>query len=113
MVHKTLIPPKELGCHRTGFARKCRDLVVGEECDMWRSHQVQEGSEIFTGFDCLDKWKAQFARDTVVGLDAVYKITESMRNEFMALAGYPNGHPEALPSGRVNGATMIGHEPAE
>lgn len=93
-------PPKEIGCHLTGFKQKCRKLVDGGECDMWQGFAAFDKDGPFTAFGCLDKWKAKFARDALEGLDSVYKITESMRNEFMALAGHPNGHPDAVALGQ-------------
>lgn len=96
-----MLPPKELGCHRTEFKRKCFDLVTKGLCNRWRHERVQNLStaQIEDRYDCIDNWAAQYAKDTGQLANQLGMAMESLRNELMAVVGYPGGHPEALPPG--------------
>jgi hypothetical protein len=115
MVHRTPIPPKDLGCHRTGFAQTCCELVASGRCDRWRSRQVQHGLENFTAFDCVDNWAAQFGENTAVQVNQLGAAVESFRNEVLRFLGYPEGVPQGLPParGQVNGHALAQIEKGE
>lgn len=51
------LPDPKLGCHRTGFTKKCRKLVVDGICNRWvgiegRNHK----DEPVKPYDCVDNW---------------------------------------------------------
>lgn len=56
-----------------------------------------ENGETFVGFDCVDNWAAQYASDTTQQVAQLGADIQSLRNQLLALAGYPNGVPNALP----------------
>jgi hypothetical protein len=53
-----MLPDKDIGCHHTGFARKCRELVASGECN--RFIQIEgtnpQTKETFNRWDCVDNW---------------------------------------------------------
>lgn len=51
-----MLPDEKTGCHRTGFTRKCRELVTSGECCRWRRLEFRHPQ---TGvkedrYDCID-----------------------------------------------------------
>ena len=82
-----LLPKPDMGCHRTGFDKNCRDLVASGRCKRWM--QVV-GADPNTGepvnrFDCVDNWipillieNSQQQRQTAAAV-------ESFRNEMVDL----------------------------
>lgn len=101
------LPPKDLGCHRTGFEKKCRDLVSDGLCNRWRHELVIVEGKQTTWFDCVDNWSSHYSREAGMQVHGLYAIIESARNEILALAGHKNGHPDALPLGTpLNGAAL-------
>jgi hypothetical protein len=52
------LPRPDVGCHRTGFKEKCRDLVTREQCkcDRWVkvSGKSMDGTETVERWDCVD-----------------------------------------------------------
>ena len=83
------IPPKDLGCHRTGFEKNCHDLVVNQRCRRWflieGKHPV-DGTDM-KSWDCLDNHTVMLQLDMLRklqnGFDGVQKATESQRNEIV------------------------------
>ncbi len=86
-------PPAERGCHRCGFDKKCRDLVVSGSCERWM--QVQginpNTGEPVNDYRCIDDWgpvllieNSQQQRQTAAAI-------ESFRNE-MVLLNQPRPH---------------------
>ncbi len=89
------IPPKEVYCHRTGFAKSCRALVTSGKCNRW---VTLEGSDPVNGqpmskSDCVDNWPImlliELARKIANGTAGVQAATESFRNEMLRLNGVP------------------------
>ena len=76
-----MLPDEKIGCHR--LARKCRDCVVHEYCQLWvniRGRDPQTGVEV-DRWGCADAFmpsllieNAQMARQTGAAV-------ESLRNE--------------------------------
>jgi hypothetical protein len=65
------MPPKDKGCHRTGFEKKCRHLVMEGICDRWKTLSVKPeggGTEIIRG-DCIDDWAFYWGFSNERGLD--------------------------------------------
>lgn len=79
------LPDKERGCHKTGFTRKCRDLVVNGECDRWM--QIQ-GKNPNTGEDineskCIDDWLPILLMENSQMQRQTGAAVESFRNEMV------------------------------
>lgn len=82
------LPDKALGCHRTGFAKKCRALVVSGSCKRWERNPGITGKHPNTGedlpsYDCKDNW--QYTA-TLVGNAQMHQLgsaIESFRNEMV------------------------------
>ena len=89
-----MLPDKEIGCHRTGFARKCRDLLVSGECNRYKQLQTihpQTGETLGDYYDCVDNLQhillleiAQQARQAGASADKV--ATEVRRSSEEAAA---------------------------
>jgi hypothetical protein len=107
MAYDVSIPPKGIGCHRTGFTLNCRDLVVDGRCERWRHETVMVDGKMMAAFDCVDHWHAQHTRETVMQVNGLARDIESLRNELMALAGHPNGHPAAVAVGAPFGVARL------
>jgi len=90
------LPPKELGCHRTGFARTCRDLVADSVCNRWTAETMtdQATGRVHVRHDCLDNWQVQYLKDNARHQNQTGAAIESFRNEVAAFNGFPDGHPD-------------------
>jgi hypothetical protein len=84
-----MLPDSKRGCHRTGFTRKCRDLLVSEECNRWI---MIEGTNPANGqplsqWDCVDNWPIalliDIAKKLVNGNTGVENAVLSFRNEMV------------------------------
>ena len=119
------LPDKALGCHRTGFGKKCRALVTSGSCNRWERNPGITGKHPNTGeelpkYDCKDNW--QYTA-TLVGNAQMHQLggaIESFRNEMVranaeaisyngsvqrALSLLPaTGNPVRLLEGRVDAA---------
>jgi len=72
-------PPKEIGCHHTGFQKKCRDLVTKGLCNRW---VCLIGADPNTGetlnhYNCIDNWvlklgleQSQMSRQTGAAVES-------------------------------------------
>lgn len=52
------LPPKEMGCHLTGFKEDCRTLVASGRCKRWTQimgHNPNTGEPV-NRYDCADNW---------------------------------------------------------
>lgn len=93
------IPPEKRGCHRTGFEKTCRTLVVDGVCNRWIPESGQINGVDVIAYDCADNWQLQYLKDNAQAQNGTGAAIESFRNEIMAANGFPNGHPAALPVG--------------
>jgi hypothetical protein len=92
------IPPKELMCHRTGFAKHCKKLVTDGACCRWvmceGKHPVT--GEVFASYNCIDNWNFVLQLDMLKkmqnGFDGNQRATENFRNEMVRL----NNHDQFL-----------------
>lgn len=103
------LPPKERGCHCTGFARKCRDLVVSEQCGRWmqiQGNHPNTGEKINRSM-CIDDWtpillmeNSQMQRQTGAAVESFRNVAAEAA---VALVGAvqerlpADGSPPALP----------------
>ena len=77
------LPHAEIGCHRTGFSRKCRELVAAGECCRWVQVQGMDPQtgEKFSRSDCVDNWGPMLAIEQGRKLNEIGAAVESLRNE--------------------------------
>lgn len=77
------LPNKDIGCHRTGFAKSCRDCVVEHNCQLWM--QVV-GANPNTGepinhFGCADAFMPILTIENSQMQRQTGAAVESFRNE--------------------------------
>lgn len=82
-----MIPDKDIGCHRTGFAKTCRECVIDHKCQLWvqvMGNNPNTG-EAINRWACADSWlpvlmieNSQMQRQTGAAV-------ESFRNEMVRL----------------------------
>lgn len=88
------LPDEKIGCHRTGFEKKCRQLVCEGICSRWihleGNHPVT--GAFFTKADCVDNWGPtlwlDLSKKMQNGFDGNQAATESFRNVMVQLQ-YP------------------------
>ena len=86
------LPHKDVGCHHTGFQKKCRALVTSGKCNRWRTLEGTNpaNGEAFSGSDCIDNWVLtgllDVSRKVASGTTGIQAATESWRNEFVKAA---------------------------
>lgn len=76
-----MLPDEKIGCHR--LARKCRDGVVGEHCQLWtnvRGRDPQTGIEI-DRWGCADAFVPLLLTGVVQQVGQAGAAIESFRNE--------------------------------
>lgn len=81
------LPPKEVGCHRTGFAKSCRECVIEHNCPLWM--QVM-GTNPNTGepmnhFGCADAFLPALMIENSQMQRQTGAAVESFRNEMVAI----------------------------
>jgi len=82
-----MIPEKDVGCHRTGFAKTCRECVIDHKCQLW----VQIiGSNPNTGealnrWACADSWMPLLTIENSQQQRQTGAAVESFRNEMVRL----------------------------
>lgn len=79
------LPDKEIGCHRTGFEKKCRHLVAEGICNRWM-HII--GMDPNTGtnidmYDCMDNWLPKLLIENSQQQRQTAAAVESFRNEMV------------------------------
>ncbi len=87
------LPPKERGCHRTGFEKNCRDLVVSGRCERWMTINGTNANtgEPVNGSKCIDDWIPYLMIENSAQQRQTGAAVESFRNEVMAAQGFPGG----------------------
>jgi hypothetical protein len=84
-----MLPDKDIGCHRTGFTRKCRELVAAGECN--RFIQVQgmhpQTEERFSRWDCVDNWAPLLLIDNTRHQAQTCASIDRFNNEMVMLNG--------------------------
>lgn len=84
------LPDEKVGCHHTGFEKKCRQLVCDGVCNRW----IQIiGTNPNTGepvnqFDCVDNWtpmllieNSQLQRQTGAAVESFRNVAVGPRPE--------------------------------
>lgn len=81
-----MLPDEKVGCHR--LARKCRDGVVGEHCQLWvnvKGREPQSG-EVFDRWGCADAWVPTLLIEIAQKSAQTGAAVESFRNETVKAA---------------------------
>lgn len=63
----THLPEKDIGCHRTGFAKTCRQCVVEHNCQLWQPLRIQadrSNGQVFT-----EKWACADVHALTLGIN--------------------------------------------
>jgi len=79
------LPDKKLGCHRTGFARKCHALVTSGQCNRWlaiRGKNPNTGEDV-DRHDCIDNWTPMLLIENSQQQRQTAAAIESFRNEMV------------------------------
>lgn len=79
-----MIPPKDIGCHRAGFTKTCKELVTQDElrCTRWRQllgRDPQTGKEI-DAWDCIDNHDLTLKLEIAKACHEGAKATLDFRN---------------------------------
>ncbi len=79
------LPDTKTMCHRTGFTKSCRKLVVGEKCKRW---MTIAGANPNTGepvnkSDCVDNWTPLLMIENSQQQRQTAAAIESFRNEMV------------------------------
>lgn len=77
------LPDEKKGCHRCGFTRKCRELVVNGECDRWQQMLGQDPNtgEQINMHRCIDDWTWTLLLENAKLVRELGAAHESFRNE--------------------------------
>jgi hypothetical protein len=78
-----MLPDKDIGCHHTGFTRKCRELVASGECNRWLQIQGQNPNtgEKVNQYNCIDNWTPMLLIENSQMQRQTGAAVESFRNE--------------------------------
>ena len=76
------LPNKDRGCHHTGFARKCRELVVSGECERWTQIQGMNPNtgEQISRHGCIDDWGPMLMIENTQQQRQTGAAVENLRN---------------------------------
>jgi hypothetical protein len=81
-----MLPDKDIGCHRTGFQKTCRDMVVKHNCRLWcRIAGVNPNTgEQIDKYDCSDAFMPLLMIENSQMQRQTGAAVESFRNEVVA-----------------------------
>ena len=101
------IPNEKLGCRYTGFAKKCRDIVLAGECACWvnmRGTNTNTG-EAIDKWGCVDSFQHLLLHEVASEARNGAKETESFRNAVLS------SRPAQVPSVETNATILIEANP--
>ena len=81
-----MLPEKGIGCHRTGFEKSCRDMVVEHSCRLWcriSGHNPNTGEPI-DKYECADALMPLLTIENSQQQRQTGAAIESFRNEVVA-----------------------------
>jgi hypothetical protein len=83
----TVLPEKDIGCHRTGFAKSCRECVVEHNCRLWvRVSGVNPNTgEPMDKYECSDALMPFLTIENSQQQRQTGAAVESFRNEMVAM----------------------------
>jgi hypothetical protein len=82
-----MLPDKDIGCHRTGFQKTCREMVVNHSCRLWCRIQglnPQTGQPI-DRYDCSDALMPLLMIENSQQQRQTGAAVESFRNEMVKM----------------------------
>ncbi|WP_368508098.1 hypothetical protein [Bradyrhizobium lupini] len=79
------LPPKDVGCHRTGFAKGCRECVVEHNCQLWMhiSGANPNTGEALQTYGCADTFMPLLMIENSQQQRQTGAAVESLRNEMV------------------------------
>lgn len=79
------IPPEGVGCHRTGFAKTCRECVIDHKCQLWIQIMGQNPNtgEDMNRWACADCWMPVLTIENSQQQRQTGAAIESFRNEMV------------------------------
>lgn len=77
-----MLPDKNLGCHRTGFAKSCRSLLASGKCRRWRMvlGEDPQTAAPLQAWDCIDNHAYVIALSTGRALEQLTASTDKAHN---------------------------------
>lgn len=84
-----MIPERGIGCHRTGFAKSCFDMVTKKRCRLWQQLQglnPQTGEQI-NQWGCADQFANMLRIENSQQQRQTAAAVESFRNEMVNVNG--------------------------
>lgn len=92
-----MLPDEKTGCHRTGFAKTCRQCVIEHGCQLW---DFVAGTDPNTGdklnrYMCLDKLNKHLQIESLQHLNEVGAEIHELRNDIAAARGESARIPSA------------------
>lgn len=113
-----MLPDKDIGCHRTGFVRKCRDLVTQGICNRWKHVPLQNptADAAQLQYDCIDNWmftlqlhQLKLQCETGAALDSLRNEAGKRQNLTNDLLAHGLGLPAVLDlsNGRRNETPLL------
>lgn len=61
------LPEKDIGCHRTGFAKTCRECVVEHNCQLWKPLRID--ADRVTGQLYTEHWACIDVHAHTIGIN--------------------------------------------
>lgn len=89
-----MLPEEDIKCHRTGFKKSCRDMVVKCKCRLWIGIPVTDldSKKEFMQWDCGDTWNvflgkenSQMQSQTVSSVDSLRNVISTAGNQIAHL----------------------------
>lgn len=80
-----MLPDKDIMCHRTGFARSCRDIVKEGQCRLWMQLQGShpQTGEQMSKWGCADEFVPLLLIENSQQQRETGSAVESFRNEMV------------------------------
>lgn len=87
-------PNKDIWCHRTGFKKRCFDMVTNRGCQLWVHVQGTDPQteQIVSHGACADSWMpkltievAQMVRQNTASTDKVATVVQKHADESVAI----------------------------
>ena len=78
-----MLPDEKIMCHRTGFEKRCFDMVVHCKCRAWVKVQGADPQtgEILDQFDCADHWAPTLQMEAIKVARQTFATLHELRNE--------------------------------
>jgi hypothetical protein len=80
-----MLPDDKVYCHRTGFRKKCVDMVTKRHCRLWK-HVIglnRNTNQPMDHYDCVDSLKVDLTIENTQMQRETGAAVESTRNEYV------------------------------